>query len=472
LIIQAGVEEPQTLKQLLQLIINKVCYLEANGGGSGSGSGNEARGGGNAESNTYVDLPPCLYFTNEDGDLVTTMLFTDYLLYLANTICTVILDINNINSNVSILASNVATLQLQVANLQSYTYEIFVTSQCASAPTPGQTLLIQDAFANLEASYCNLQSSVGLSTQLIAAINAQCPSLPGLPVLFGTGTMGSIPGWVDTPITVADTINNLWLTVCDMRNKLVNYFSLPPVLPCVLAVPENVTVLTVGTAYSTITWTAPSLSGIEVPTGYRIEVFEWTGTAPTGPSVFDNTYSATTFTTNIASTSIVLGTEYVVYVHAIYSCGESNGAPVVSDLLVPAVLFYVNVGQTNLPTGTTYCIESGLPVAYTTQNITTDVELVNATTGLPVTNTYTYNIEVTLRYAVLSCSFYGTAYIDVVIPITPGNSIGTYTYESETYNNCGTALCTVVNTTLDCGVSINDMNTEFNPLSSFPVCGV
>ncbi len=470
--IQAGVEEPQTLKQLLQLIINKVCYLEANGGGSGSGSGNEARGGGNAESNTYVDLPPCLYFTNEDGDLVTTMLFTDYLLYLANTICTVILDINNINSNVSILASNVATLQLQVANLQSYTYEIFVTSQCASAPTPGQTLLIQDAFANLEASYCNLQSSVGLSTQLIAAINAQCPSLPGLPVLFGTGTMGSIPGWVDTPITVADTINNLWLTVCDMRNKLVNYFSLPPVLPCVLAVPENVTVLTVGTAYSTITWTAPSLSGIEVPTGYRIEVFEWTGTAPTGPSVFDNTYSATTFTTNIASTSIVLGTEYVVYVHAIYSCGESNGAPVVSDLLVPAVLFYVNVGQTNLPTGTTYCIESGLPVAYTTQNITTDVELVNATTGLPVTNTYTYNIEVTLRYAVLSCSFYGTAYIDVVIPITPGNSIGTYTYESETYNNCGTALCTVVNTTLDCGVSINDMNTEFNPLSSFPVCGV
>ena len=470
--IQSGVENPQTLKQLLQLIINKVCYLEANGGGSGSGSGNEARGGGNAESNTYVDLPPCLYFTNEDGDLVTTMLFTDYLLYLANTICTVILDINNINSNISILTNNVTTLQAQVANLQAYTYEIFVTSQCASAPTPGQTLLIQDAFANLEASYCNMLSSVGISTVLFAAVNRQCPSLSSSPVLFGSGSMGDIPGWVGTPTTAADAINNLWLTVCDMRNKLVNYFSLPPVLPCVLVVPGNVTVLTIGTTYSTITWTAPTYAGIEVPIGYRIEVFEWTGTAPTGPSLFDNTYPATTFSANIAAAGIVIGTQYVVYVHAIYSCGESNGAPVVSDLLVPAVLFYITVTQTTMPTGTTFCTESSLPVSYTTQNVTTDVDLTNASTGLPATNGGVSDIEVVLRYSILSCSFSGPAYIDVTILIPPGSSTGSYTYESETYNNCGTALCTVVNTALDCGVSINDLNTEFNPLSVFPVCGV
>ena len=472
--IQSGIEDPQTLKQLLQLIINKVCTLEANGGGTGSG--NTGRPGGDtgkpSTSDAYVALPPCLFFTDSNGDLVTVMLVADYLLYLANTICTVILDINNINSNISTLTTNVSTLQLQVANLYSYTYEIFVTSQCASAPTPGQTLLIQDAFANLEASYCNMLGSVGISTVLFAAVNRQCPSLSTSPVLFGSGSMGDISGWVGTPTTAADAINNLWLTVCDMRNKLVNYFSLPPMLPCVLVVPENVTVLTIGTAYSTITWTAPSLSGIEVPTGYRLEVFEWTGTAPTGPSLFDATYSATTFTANIGGTSIVIGTEYVVYVHAIYSCGESNGAPVVSDLLVPTILFKVNVGQTNMPTGTTYCIESGLPVAYTTQIVTTDVQLINAITSLPVINGYAYNIEVKLRYSSTSCSFFGTAYTDIVIPIAPGSSTGTYTYEAETYNNCGTALCTPVYTALDCGVSINDMNTEFNPLSAFPVCGV
>jgi hypothetical protein len=74
-------------------------------------------------------------------------------------------------------------------------------------------------------------------------------------------------------------------------------------------------------------------------------------------------------------------------------------------------------------------------------------------------------INVTLRYAITSCSFYGTAYIDVVIPILPGASSGDYLYEDQTYNNCGTALCTVVTTTLDCGVSINDMNTIFTGIT-------
>jgi hypothetical protein len=398
------------------------------------------------------------------------MLFTDYLFYLANTICTVILDINNINSNILTLTNNVSNLQFQVANLQAYTYEIFVTSQCASAPTPGQTLLIQDAFANLEASYCNMLSSVGISTVLFAAVNKQCPSLSSSPVLFGSGSMGDIPGWVGTPTTAADAINNLWLTVCDMRNKLVNYFSLPPVLPCILAVPENVTVLTITTSYSTVTWTAPSFPGIELPISYRVEVFEWTGTAPTGPSLFNAVVSNTTFSINIAGPSIVIGTQYVVYIHAGYSCGESNGASVITDLLVPAVLFYINVDDVPAAPTTIYCNESSLPVAYTEKNNKTSVELVNVISGLPVTNTYAYNIEVTIRYAVTSCSFFGTAYIDVIIPITPGNSSADYTYDTETYNNCGTALCTPVYTVLDCQVSINDMNTEFNPANAFSVC--
>lgn len=474
--IQSGIEDPTTLKQLLQLIINKVCTLEAN---SSTGSGNTGKPGGDTvkpgtlTSDTYVALPPCLFFTDSNGDLVTSMLLTEYVSYLANTICTIILDINGINISIASLNNSVNALQIQVANLQAYTYEIFVTSQCASAPTPGQTILIQDAFANLEASFCNLQSSIGLSTQLIAAINNQCPSLSTSEQLSSPPLlMSDLSGWINTPITAADSINNLWLTLCDMRSKLVSYFSLPPILPCILAVPENVTVLTIGTAYSTITWTAPSLSGIEPPTGYRIEVFEWTGAAPTGPSVFDNIYSGTTFSVNIASTSIVVGTQYVVYVHAIYSCGESNGAPVVSDLLAPTILFYVGVGEAYPPPGTTYCIESGLPVAYTTTNVTTNVNLYNAITGVPVTNGYAYDIEVKLRYSITSCSFFGTAYIDVIIPIAPGSSSGSYTYESETFNNCGTALCTPVYTSLDCGVSINDMNTEFDTSGGFLVCGV
>lgn len=467
--IQAGIEDPQTLKQLLQLIINKVCTLEATSG-SGTSSGDTNRPG-TSVSETYVSLPPCLYFTNTEGDLVTSLPVTDYSLYLANTVCVIIIDINSINNSIIQINGRLSTLEIQVTDLQAYTYEIYVTSQCASAPTPGQTILIQDAFANLEATFCNLQSSIGLSTQLIAAINNQCPSLSTSDQLSDSAfLMSDIPGWVETPTTAADSINNLWLTLCDMRSKLVNYFSLPIPLPCVLAVPENVTVLTIGTAYSTVTWEAPSYSGIEVPGGYRIEVFEWDGAAPTGPSLFDNTYSGTTFSANISSGSIVVGTDYVVYVHAIYSCGESNGAPVVSELLVPTILFKVKTSQSNEPDTTIYCNESGSPVAYTAKNKMTTVGLTNGTTGAPVTNGYAYNIEVVIRYATTSCSVYGTSYTDVIIPILPGASEGTYVYETESYNNCGTALCTVVNTVISCGVSINDMNTIFDPTAGLAVC--
>jgi hypothetical protein len=467
--IQAGIENPQTLKELLQLIINKVCTLEATSGSS-TDSGNTNRPG-TSVSETYVALPPCLYFTNTEGDLVTSMPITDYSSYLANTVCVIIIDINSINNSIIQINGRLGTLEVQVADLQSYTYEIYVTSQCASAPTPGQTILIEDAFANLEATFCNLQSSVGLSTQLIAAINNQCPSLSTSDQLSDSGfLMSDLPGWVETPTTAADSITNLWLTICDMRSKLVNYFSLPIPLPCVLAVPENVTVLTIGTAYSTITWEAPSYSEIEVPGGYRIEVFEWDGVAPTGPSVFDNTYSGTTFSANISSGSIVIGTEYVVYVHAIYSCGESNGAPVVTDLLVPTVLFKVKTSQSNEPSTSIFCNESGSPVTYTALNKMTTVGLVNATTGSPVTNGYAYNINVVIRYATTSCSVFGTAYTDVTIPIFPGASEGTYVYETESYSNCGTATCTVVNTVISCGVSIDDMYTVFDSTAGLPIC--
>jgi hypothetical protein len=467
--IQAGVEEPQTLKQLLQLIINKICTLEATSGSTGNqnpegnNDPNQTRTGG---SDTYVELPPCLYFTNDDGDLVTSMVLTEYVLYLANVVCTIILDINTVTNSITQINNRVNTLELQVSNLQEYTYEIFVTSQCASAPTSGQTILIQEAFANLEASFCNLQSSVGLSTELIAAINNQCPSLSSSQQLSNPPLlMSDLSGWINTPITAADSINNLWLTLCDMRSKLVNYFSLPPVLPCVLIVPENVTALTIGTSYSTITWEAPSYSGVELPTGYRIEVFEWTGTAPTGPSLFDSTYSGTTFSANISGASIVVGTEYVVYVHSIYSCGESNGAALITELLVPTVLFKVNVIEKNVASTTVYCNESGSPVTYTAKNKVTTVELQNFSTGLPVINGYAYSIDVTLRYAITSCSYFGTAYIDVVVPILPGNSSADYTYETETWVNCGTALCTAEFTVISCGVSIDDANTVFDTAS-------
>jgi len=465
-LVESGAENPTTLLQTLQAIITKVCSIDSNGTTGGGSTTNKTDG---ATSDPIVYLPECLYF-QQDGDTVTALPLTEYAAYLATTICTIITDISNINFTISNLSSRVIELEITVQNLSTYTYEIYVTSQCASAPTSGQTLLIQDAFANLEASFCNLLGTVGFSTLLINAINAQCPGLSTAPQLSDSELiMNDITGWVETPTTIADSINNLWLTVCDMRYKVANFFEAPVVLPCVLAVPENVTITTIGTTYSTVTWEEPSYAGIEIPIGYRIEVFEWTGTAPTGPSLYDTTLSTAFLTFNIPSTALTIGQDYVVYIHAIYSCGESNGAKVISELIVPTILYKIEVIESPEADTSVDCVESGVPVSYTVNNTKTTVTLANASTGLPVTNTTGSTINVIVKYLVTSCAFFGPVYDQVTIGIPNGADHGDYIYEAQTYTNCGTALCTTVSKNLDCGVSTGLINAEFDD-TMIPTC--
>jgi len=463
-LVNTGEENPGTLLETLQAIITKVCSINTTGSGGGTGRPGEV-----ISSDPIVNLPSCLYFT-QDGDVVTALPITEYAAYLASIICTIITDISSINSTISNLTTRIISLENTVANLSSYTYEIYVTSQCASAPTSGTTLLIQDAFTNLESSFCNLINTTGITTLLISAINMQCPSLgTALQLNNPASTMNALSGWVNTPTTVADSITNLWLTMCDMRNSLVNYYSTPVVVPCILAVPENFTVTSITTTYTTVTWTAPSYAGIEAPIGYRIEVFESSGGSPIGPSLYDAMLSTSFLSTNIPATGLTIGVFYIVYLHAVYSCGESNGAFVVSHLVAPTILYKVKVTDVLTTNTTVPCVESGSPVTYTVTNKITTVTLTNAITGIPVTNSTGSPMNIIIRYLVNSCAFFGPVYDNVIIPIPNGSNNGTYTYHANTYINCDTALCTPVTKTIECGVTTNYTYSQFDT-TTIPVC--
>ena len=463
-LVASGAQDPTTLLQTLQLIITKVCDIDANGA-----TGDQGRPTETITDDPIIPLPPCLYF-DQDGDTITSLPLSEYAPYLASVICTILIDVANHTSAISNLTTRVISLEEAVANLTEYTYNIFVESQCASSGTPGETLLIQNAFVNLETSLCNLMGTVGMSTLLIAAVNRQCPGLnSALQLNDSEYIMSELSGWVTTPATVADTISNMWLTICDMRTKLSTYFATPITTPCILAVPENVTITTIGTTSSTVEWTAPSYSGIEAPTGYRIEVFEWTGTAPTGPSVYDATLSTSFLTHSFPVSTLVVGQDYVVYIHAIYSCGESNGARVISDLIVPTILYKVTVEDMEATATSTECVEGGIPVEMEVLNHTTTVTLTNAITGIPVTNGTGLPMNVVIRYVANSCSFYGPVYDNVTIAIPDGSSSADYTYSILTYNNCGTALCTEVTKVISCGVSTGYISSEFDT-TTITVC--
>lgn len=200
--------DPQTLIQLLQLLIDKVCSLEdLIGGGNGGGTGS-----------VNVQLPPCLRYTNNDGDFIEYLEHTAYSRKLAAEICTIIGNIASHNTRITNLETRVTTLENSSGGGGSTS--ITVTPQCTG--TPGTPTTIQNAFLNLEDEFCDLRTATGTTSQILQALAKQCNNLGSQFQLSGNGVavMSQLPGWVNNPTSVADTINNIWLTLCDIRDRV------------------------------------------------------------------------------------------------------------------------------------------------------------------------------------------------------------------------------------------------------------
>ena len=76
---------------------------------------------------------------------------------------------------------------------------------------------ISEVLSALEEDFCSLQQILGTNQELITAVSRQCLNLTSDTALSTNGTMSGIPGWETNPSNVAESVNNLWLTLCDMR---------------------------------------------------------------------------------------------------------------------------------------------------------------------------------------------------------------------------------------------------------------
>lgn len=205
--------EPSDFRDVIQLLINKVCNLEA-----GSGSGSTPSAG--CPDDCLIPVATCLQFTDPLGNTVTELVLRDYLILIANRLCTLISQVNTLSSAVTDLQNRVTVIEQELANPTDNT--IIVTSgNCIGKGTP--TAITAFVIA-LETALCSLIAAVGSPTQISNAIARQCTpngrSLDDAAQLSVPGSsMSNIPGWVSQSsyTTLADAVNNLWLTVCDMR---------------------------------------------------------------------------------------------------------------------------------------------------------------------------------------------------------------------------------------------------------------
>lgn len=434
-LVTSGQCEPKTLLETLQLIISEICLPPVPVPPTPAPI-------------LIVDLPVCLRYT-QGGILITALPINEYVYFLAEKICAILTSIGNLTALYTTLNNQVQLIQNIIDNGgggSSTPPVINITTQCLSGSAPGQVLPIETAFFNMEQALCSYLAILGTLTQWQQMFNNICiDSLTTLPC--GTGVYGDIAGWVTNPVTAAQSMNNLWLVVCQLNDCL----STTPAIPCVTVPPVSVTIASATTTSATITWVAPVTTGSQAPLGYKIEIFD---IAVTIPPIVSVTVGPTPLSYNAVSASFVAGTSYVVRVAAIYDCGTSGYVQTTGVLKTSVYIAKVYYGVTGKSGTVRNCIDPirSITTPFTPQEKTLRVDLRNAS-GAPLVNSGT-TINVIVRMEYIGCSSAPIVETDITIPIATGQQFGTYVYDESAFAYCGEEGCIEVTRNVICLVAV------------------
>lgn len=208
----ANTKNPEvTIAGIIQLIIDNVCC-------SVTDLTNVTNSLTSKTDNLYEEpelvLPSCLQYVDTTTGLpVTTLVLSEYAVLTATAFC----DLRNIVLN---QGNQILDLQVRVTALENEPGYVppLVTPNCtygtvvAGVPTNMNVLL-----DNLDERVCNLVTAIGNTTDITNAAASECALLGAQTALSQPGTMASIPGWNNVISNMAQSMQNLWLTVCDMR---------------------------------------------------------------------------------------------------------------------------------------------------------------------------------------------------------------------------------------------------------------
>lgn len=304
--LDSGECPPETLLETLQLIINQHCAI------------NIPDASGPAGSLPIVNLPTCLHYKNTDGDTITSLRLDLYAKFLADTICKIIMDVKSLKSVVTNLTTQLNTLNATITggggSAGGTGGTTTVTSKCLSAPTPGQTVNIATAFANLELAMCSYIELLGTSEQWTTLIDNQCIGNNDLIPGSTTEKYSSLPGWISDPNSVVQSMTNLWKVVCILNEKTASVASTGS-STCVPFPPSIV----YDAVAKELTWNSPAPSSYSQPLGYKITVKNNTTNA-----VVHQNNSVTGLSYNLAPYMTDATLTYKIELVATYDCGDST----------------------------------------------------------------------------------------------------------------------------------------------------
>lgn len=197
---------PQDFQALIQFLINKICENE----------------GLSATTKDVPACPDCVVSVAECFVIgnQTTMQLVDYVQLIGERVCSLITEISLINTQIT-------DILIRLTDLENKPDPTFTTPTidvtCASFPLSGSQP-IDDVLAEfINNVWCGFYAVTGTATELTNAINLnKCVTETTRTLTNPDANYGSISGWVASANydTVADSISNMWILLCDLFTYL------------------------------------------------------------------------------------------------------------------------------------------------------------------------------------------------------------------------------------------------------------
>lgn len=210
---------PGDFQALINFLIQQICD-------SNNISPVTPPASGGCPNDCFVTVADCL------GGGIDTL--TNYVNTIAEKICDLIEQISIQQLQLDSLQTQVDNLTITVAGLSNYvTPTVSLSCDIGTLVAPGiyGIDVIIDEFVNVV--WCPMNDALvgvgGTPANLVNAVAAQCTTNtdPALSVQY-TNPLQTISAeyasWILAPTSIADTINNLWIALCDVRNiELMQY---------------------------------------------------------------------------------------------------------------------------------------------------------------------------------------------------------------------------------------------------------
>ena len=204
---------PSNFEELIQFLINKICELQLEVDATVVGVAVTGATPKSTSADTLVSVAPCFIVGT-----TTVMTVVEYATAMGTAICGIIDQITIINNDIRNLDVRVSTLESTPT--PSFTLPSFILGCNINTLTLGSTqsidVVLEEFINNV---WCSFYSATGSTTDLLGAVASQCIAANDLTKFNPANDyITEYPTWISSPVTVADSLNNIWLTLCDFYN--------------------------------------------------------------------------------------------------------------------------------------------------------------------------------------------------------------------------------------------------------------